>query len=346
MVEWIEIAIDYKAVHSLVHPCSRRSDISDKRVLFTMVSKQEDTTTTNRRGSVLSHEEISSFADEILGKIETQSSKRSVLSKSNQSTDGAAVNNVSTEDNDAPTNCNNKQLRALSTLTNDSIDVDELDDSQMNVAYDFSAWDSFRASLSSERQQVLKKSYANSRKLSFNNPGSGGGTMSSFSEADEEESEDEEEFFNRMPSLGEDEEVVNDDGPEIISSVKSKKNNQQNNNTSEWFADVMTSLELTQEERYDNAAWRMRLEVDQVFSKNYTPQAWEQKEMDAIINFLGLKDPELHTDYLVRVFGIYVLFCFIGVYCWMCVCLMCGYCLVSTNYMHIKYAHIICTPLI
>jgi len=178
----------------------------------------------------------------------------------------------------------------------------------MNVAYDFSAWDSFRASLSSERQQVLKKSYANSRKLrnsrklSFNNPGSGGGGMSSFSEADEEESEDEEEFFNRMPSLGEDEEVVNDTGPEIISSVKSKKNNQQNNNnnTSEWFADVMTSLELTQEERYDDAAWRMRLEVDQVFSKNYTPKEWEQKEMDAIINFLGLKDPELHSDYLVR----------------------------------------------
>ena len=266
-----------------------------------MVAKEEETT--NRRGSVLSHEEISSFADEILGKIETQSSKRSVLSKSNQSTDSAAVNNVSTEEdnNDAPTNsnCNNKykQLRALSTLTNDSIDVDELDDSQMNVAYDFSAWDSFRASLSSERQQVLKKSYANSRKLSFNNPG-----MSSFSEADEEESEDEEEFFNRMPSLGEDEEVVNDDGAEIISSIQSKKNNQQtNNNTSEWFADVMTSLELTQEERYDNAAWRMRLEVDQVFSKNYTPKDWERKEMDAIINFLGLKDPELHPDYLVCV---------------------------------------------
>ena len=263
----------------------------------------EETATTNRRGSVLSHEEISSFADEILGKIETQSSKRSVLSKSNQSTDSAAINNVSTEveDNDAPTNCNNKQLPRLSTLTNDSIDVDELDDSQMNVAYDFSAWDSFRASLSSERQQVLKKSYANSRKLSFNNPGSGGG-MSSFSEADEEESEDEEEFFNRMPSLGEDEEVVNDTGPEIKSSIQSKKNNQQNNNnTSEWFADVMTSLELTQEERYDNAAWRMRLEVDQVFSKNYTPKDWERKEMDAIINFLGLKDPELHSDYLVRV---------------------------------------------
>jgi len=277
-------------------------------------------TTTNRRGSVLSHEEISSFADEILGKIETQSSKRSVLSKSNQSTDSAAVNNESTEkedNNDAPTtNCNNKykQLSRLSTLTNDSIDVDELDDSQMNVAYDFSAWDSFRASLSSERQQVLKKSYANSRKLSFNNPGSGG--MSSFSEADEEESEDEEEFFNRMPSLGEDEEVVNDDGPEIISSVESKKqtkNNQQNNNTSEWFADVMTSLELTQEERYDNAAWRMRLEVDQVFSKNYTPKEWEQKEMDAIIYFLGLKDPELHTDYLVRVIYDCCLVVFIGV---------------------------------
>ena len=258
--------------------------------------------TTNRRGSVLSHEEISSFADEILGKLETQSSsKRSVLSKSNQSTDSAAIESVE----DSPTN--NKQLRALSTLTAESSidedDLEELDNSLINVAYDFSAWDSFRASLSSERQQVLKKSYANSRKLSFNNPGgsSSGGGMSSFSEADEEESEDEEEFFNRMPSLGEEKEVVNDDGPEIISSVKSKKKNQQNidNNTSEWFADVMTSLELTQEERYDNAAWRMRLEVDQVFSKNYTPKEWERKEMDAIINFLGLKDPELRPDYLV-----------------------------------------------
>jgi hypothetical protein len=35
-----------------------------------MVAMVEETS--NRRGSVLSHEEISSFADEILGKIETQ----------------------------------------------------------------------------------------------------------------------------------------------------------------------------------------------------------------------------------------------------------------------------------
>ena len=113
----------------------------------------------------------------------------------------------------------------------------------------------------------------------------------------------------------------------------------------------MTSLELTQEERYDNAAWRMRLEVDQVFSKNYTPKEWERKEMDAIINFLGLKDPELHSDYLVRDICLLLgccFYCSIGVYFWMYAFVFGIWVLSYVYYLH---SHIICshhmhTPLI
>ena len=62
-----------------------------------------------------------------------------------------------------------------------------------------------------------------------------------------------------------------------------------------------TSLALTDEERYDNAAWRMRLMIGSVFSRDYTPKRWERKEMDAIIDFLALKTPNQndHPEYLV-----------------------------------------------
>lgn len=59
-----------------------------------------------------------------------------------------------------------------------------------------------------------------------------------------------------------------------------------------------TSFELTDKERYYNAAWRMRLVIGPVFSRDYTPKRWERKEMDGIIESLALENPNDHPKFL------------------------------------------------
>lgn len=46
---------------------------------------------------------------------------------------------------------------------------------------------------------------------------------------------------------------------------------------------------LSDEERYDNSLWRLRLLDGAVFEEGYVPQEWERKEMEAIVEFLGLR---------------------------------------------------------
>ena len=58
---------------------------------------------------------------------------------------------------------------------------------------------------------------------------------------------------------------------------------------------------LTAEELSDLASWRTRLEVDRVFSADYSLPRWARREMDAIADVLGLKDPGRHPGYLVSV---------------------------------------------
>ena len=218
-------------------------------------------------------DDINNFADEILSKLEKRSSQRSnAFTKSNMTHDGCCLDNTDADDN---TNSNEIDDDVTTSSIEDDLEIVD----KMNVAYDFSVWDSFRTSLSSEKQMKLKQSFANSRKLSFAEK-----IMGSFlEEEDEESSDDEEDIFAKLGAFGEEgEEEDCNAGPEIekISTA--------------------SHLELTEEERYDNAAWRMRLESDQTFSNNYIPQTWETKEMESIIDFLGLLNPDLHSEYLVR----------------------------------------------
>lgn len=214
-------------------------------------------------------DDINNFADEMLSKLEKQSSQR--LSNSNMTHDGCCLGNTDADDN---TNSNEIDDDVTTSSIEDDLEIVD----KMNVAYDFSVWDSFRTSLSSEKQMKLKQSFANSRKLSFAEK-----IMGSFLEEDDESSDDEEDIFARLGTFSEEgEEEDCNAGPEIAKTS------------------TASHLELTEEERYDNAAWRMRLESDQTFSRNYIPQNWETKEMESIIDFLGLLNPGLHSEYLVR----------------------------------------------
>ena len=185
--------------------------------------------------------------------------------------DGCCLDNTDADDN---TNSNEIDDDVTTSSIEDDLEIVD----KMNVAYDFSVWDSFRTSLSSEKQMKLKQSFANSRKLSFAEK-----IMGSFLEEDDESSDDEEDIFARLGTFSEEgEEEDCNAGPEIAK------------------ISTASHLELTEEERYDNAGWRMRLESDQTFSNNYIPQNWETKEMESIIDFLGLLNPGLHSEYLVR----------------------------------------------
>ena len=109
--------------------------------------------------------------------------------------------------------------------------------------------------------------------------------------------------------IGDDE---HDDGTEKYqSSVRINNDNNGSLHTTEDDIDDGTdddaSCKLTDEERFDNAAWRTRLEVDEVFGKKYVPKEWERKEMDAIIDFLGLRNPECHPEYLVCYLDMYMM---------------------------------------
>ena len=218
-------------------------------------------------------DDINNFADEILSKLEKRSSQRSnAFTKSNMTHDGCCLDNTDADDN---TNSNEIDDDVTTSSIEDDLEIVD----KMNVAYDFSVWDSFRTSLSSEKQMKLKQSFANSRKLSFAEK-----IMGSFlEEEDDESSDDEEDIFAKLGTFSEEgEEEDCNAGPEIAKTP------------------IASHLELTEEERYDNAAWRMRLESDQTFSNNYIPQTWETKEMESIIDFLGLLNPDLHSEYLVR----------------------------------------------
>jgi len=60
------------------------------------------------------------------------------------------------------------------------------------------------------------------------------------------------------------------------------------------------SLELTEQELHDNKKWQMRFINDEVFTREYDPTWWEKKEMDSIIEFLELKNPLDHPEFLSK----------------------------------------------
>lgn len=177
----------------------------------------------------------------------------------------------------------------------------------VGVGHDLALWSSFRSSLPADMQMSLKKSLTASHKLGF---------MSSFSEYDDldeegEDSDDDEDddffapkvqrsakTFKPLPSFNEREESGSggcgdekeaDPGDVDESPARSET------------AAASEARELTREERFDNARWRMRLEVNEVFSPRYDPKEWERREMSSVVDFLGLMDPGEHPGYLVSV---------------------------------------------
>ena len=140
-------------------------------------------------------------------------------------------------------------------------DLDALDD--LNVHYDFSAWDSFRKSLSVEKRDALRRS---------------------------------------MPSLIVPFRQISDNEIEsVVGSESPTPTNICDVTSADSLADNGTdaddpTFDLTDEERYDNAAWRMRLTASSVFAWDYRPKRWEMKEMDAIVEFLELNNPNDHAE--------------------------------------------------
>lgn len=174
---------------------------------------------------------VTNLADEILGKLDVQLS----ASDRSGSTSGSGSTTVSGSE---------RTNKAAATADN-------------AVAYDFSAWDSFRTSLSSERQIALQKSYANSKKLSFVH-----GNLCSFSELDEmlssddDNGDDDGDIFRNSNEVRFSELTMSSDIEPDNITITEEHNRQKISDKGTWMEDVMPSLELTEEERYDNARWR------------------------------------------------------------------------------------------
>lgn len=203
-------------------------------------------------------------------------------------------------------------------------DLDLLD--KMNIHYDFSAWDSFRKSLSEDKRKIVRRS-VNSLIVPFRS----GSLLVPFGERIEDELEDEElkeeveteveSEISSEPSIDDDgdgdhreHQGQGDDGEDLSAASKNTSHKSHSSNTSQHddvraIKPTNSSTELTEEERYDIAAWRMRLTVGSVFARDYVPQRWEGKEMEEIIDFLDLKNPVDDPEYLVcmKLYLLYVL---------------------------------------
>lgn len=96
---------------------------------------------------------------------------------------------------------------------------------------------------------------------------------------------------NRMDStLGA---VAEDDNSEVGKDRNVKKGNKEEKKQT-------VSSALTQEEVRENKAWQMRYMCDDAYSRYYEPVWWERKEMSSLVDFLKLKDPNDHPEFLVR----------------------------------------------
>ena len=184
---------------------------------------------------------VTNLADEILGKLDVQ------LNASDRS--GSTTGSCSGNGNGSGSERINKAEGTIATATAAGADN--------AVAYDFSAWDSFRTSLSSERQIALQKSYANSKKLSFVH-----GNLCSFSELDEmlssddDNGDDDGDIFRNSNEVRFSELTMSSDIEPDNITITEEHNRQKISDKGTWMEDVMPSLELTEEERYDNARWR------------------------------------------------------------------------------------------
>lgn len=168
---------------------------------------------------------------------------------------------------------------------NSSISIEEdeeylsnLIDDEINVHFDFSVWNCFRRFISLEKLHTLRQqSLIHSRSISAaqEKPKKVGGATS-----------------HQLPPLYEEgnassDENENDDNQKIQNDIDNVD------------VDYSKKLGLTNEEKLDNATWRLRLAADHVFSKLYVPNAWQHREMEAIAELLALLNPASNPGYLV-----------------------------------------------
>ena len=206
------------------------------------------------------------------------------------------------------------ELNSVNDSGLDDDDDDDDDDSnssfikdKINVHYDFSTWNAFRKSLSVEKLQAIRHYLA-------------GVDRASLSVAHHEEDEENNEisgvhFGHRLSTLSEDEE--DDNGEEVDEECKPSSSSDHDEMISTDDKEVdstdntpiyanlssipeslltLTLTSLTKEERLENELWRLRLGSNQVYHKEYIPNEWQMREMEEIIECMGLFDLVSHAD--------------------------------------------------
>ena len=162
-------------------------------------------------------------------------------------------------------------------------DEEDLDASVNGLHFDFSAWDSFRKSIS-----TMNRRSSSTLLVGF------GEAIDSDDESENEENDTIEPAANTSKCIDE-----NGDDDDNTESTASEKDCEEDNASSkidsdeEEGCDEKCTFELTEEEKHDNARWRMRFTDSSVFGWEYIPKIWERNEMETIVKFLELKPPNI-----------------------------------------------------
>lgn len=172
------------------------------------------------------------------------------------------------------------EVNSSISIEEDEEDLSNLMDDEINVHFDFSVWNCFRRFITLENLQTLRQ-----QSLVCNNNFSSSATGRSNKPGGESS--------RQLPPLHEEGSDSSDDND--------NDNNQRTQNDDIDY----TKKELTNEEKLDNATWRLRLAADHVFSKLYVPNEQQKREMEAIAEMLALLNLASNPGYLVGVISIY-----------------------------------------
>ncbi len=141
-----------------------------------------------------------------------------------------------------------------------SLDKDLQTLNEMNIDSEFNIWSSFRDSFSLQKRASLEV-IGNSKRSS------GASTAAAL-------------------VMGQKNDKLNNESLVSITEVDLPTDNIENN--------------LSPAEQKDINQWNARLAREQVFSRYYFPEQWEQREMKTIETFLKLQNPNTATGFMVR----------------------------------------------
>ena len=201
---------------------------------------------------------------------------------------------------------------------------------QLTTNYDFSAWESFRKSLSIEKRASVAQSLKNAQIVPLrcsNNVSSPAKGEQIVSPEPSTNSDDvvvtnvppkhrcRNVTFSLQSSFG-DEDIASDPSlnEDLVDTNVSTKglsdcprrlSVEEQDGIEKWRAKGRRRLsndstDLTDEERYEIEKWRTRFKVGSVFNTDYEPKQWEQNEMIEIAEFLSLVNPKDDPNHLVR----------------------------------------------